>query len=111
MPGDTVLIPQADIAAPTLADGLRDRGVTVTTVTAYRTSIGSGGVELPALLVQRAVDAVLFASPSAVTGCLERFDREGGHPDLLTSVPIVGIGPVTAAAARARGLSNLVISP
>ena len=63
------------------------------------------------LLIQRAVDAVLFASPSAVTGCLERFAREGGDPGVLASVPIVCIGPVTAAAARARRLSNLVISP
>ena len=42
-PGDTVLIPQADIADPTMADVLRARGATVTTVTAYRTTTGSGG--------------------------------------------------------------------
>lgn len=109
--GETVLIPQADIAAPTLADGLRDRGASVTTVTAYNTITGSGGIDLPALLKLREVDAILFASPSAVSGCLERLVQDGGHPDLLAFVPQVCIGPVTADAASTNGLINLVIAP
>jgi uroporphyrinogen-III synthase len=108
--GDSVLVPQADIASPALADGLRSRAASVTTVTTYQTITGTGGIDLPGLLEQRAVDGILFASPSAIRGCLERFSHEKCNPTLLASVPLVCIGPVTAEAARANGLTDVVIA-
>ena len=59
-----VLIAQADIAAPTLADGLRAAGHEVTVVTAYRTVAAEpdGAAEVAVA----GADAVLFASGSAV---------------------------------------------
>ena len=58
-----VLIAQADIAAPTLADELRRAGHEVTVVTAYRTI----NVTPDRTAIDDA-DAVLFASGSAVEG-------------------------------------------
>ncbi len=87
-----ILIAQADIAAPTLADGLRSAGHEVTVVTAYRTV----ALEPDRAAVDGA-DAVLFASGSAV----ETWCRCFG-----TAAPpvVVAIGPTTAAAAERFGL-------
>ena len=87
-----VLVAQADIAAPTLADELRRAGHDVTVVTAYRT------VTLePDRTAIDGADAVLFASGSAVEGWCRAFG---------TSTPpiVVAIGPTTAAAADRLGL-------
>ncbi len=87
-----VLVAQADIAAPTLADELRRAGHDVTVVTAYRT------VTLePDRTALVDADAVLFASGSAVEGWCRAFG---------TSAPpiVVAIGPTTAATADRLGL-------
>jgi uroporphyrinogen-III synthase len=87
-----VLIAQADIAAPTLADGLRRAGHDVTTVIAYRT------VDTPPDPHAVAdADAVLFASGSAVESWCRAFGTNG--PPL-----VVAIGPTTAAVADRFGL-------
>ena len=87
-----VLIAQADIAAPTLADELRRAGHEVTVVTAYRTVT----VEADRTAIDDA-DAVVFASGSAVEGWCRVFG---------TSAPplVVAIGPMTEAAASRLGL-------
>jgi uroporphyrinogen-III synthase len=97
-PGQRVLIPQSEIAAPDLAEELTAKGAIVTTVTAYRTVTGSGGVDLPALLARNEVDAIVFASSSAVDGF---FARLAGRAETPTPGPspasrrgeIVGPGP------------------
>ena len=93
-----VLIAQADIAAPTVAEELRRAGHEVTVVTAYRT------VRLepdPAAISD--ADAVLFASGSAVEGWCSVFG---------TSAPpfVVAIGPTTAAIAHRFGLKVSAIA-
>ena len=95
LPRQRILIAQADIAAPTLADSLRDAGHDVTTVVAYRTVV----VEPDAEALRRAgqVDAVCFASGSAVEGWCRAFGS--GTPPLA-----VAIGPSTAEAAARFGL-------
>jgi uroporphyrinogen-III synthase len=107
--GDRVLIPQSAIAPPDLANALTARGATVTTVTAYRTITGRGGVNLSALLANGAVDAIVFASSSAVDGCAARLQVEGGRIDLLRPIPTVCIGPGTARTAANHGLTEPVI--
>ena len=87
-----VLIAQADIAAPTLADSLRHAGHQVTTVTAYRTvARAAGGDTVPE------ADAVLFASGSSVESWCRAFGPAG--PPVK-----VAIGPSTAAVAEQFGL-------
>lgn len=87
-----VLIAQADIAAPALADAIRMAGHRVTTVTAYQTvpkqPIGAAAPH---------ADAVLFASGSSVESWCRAFGPTG--PALM-----VAIGPSTAAVAERLGL-------
>lgn len=79
-------------------------GACVTTVTAYRTVMGQGGVDLPTLLRRHEADAVLFTSPSTVDNLALRLAAEGGEWSSLQGVCIGCIGPVTAQAAEERGL-------
>ena len=99
-----VLVLQADKAREALVRILEANGVEVDAVTAYRTVLGSGGADVPGLLRQGRVDAVVFASPSAVDNMAVRLDQENGEWDSLKKVCIACIGPVTSAAAERRGL-------
>jgi uroporphyrinogen-III synthase len=91
-----VLLPQASVARPVLADGLRAAGWDVDAVVAYRTVAARPG---PAVLERAAVaDAVTFTSGSTVTGYLAAAGPDGVPP------VVVCIGPVTAAAAEKAGL-------
>ena len=99
-----VLVPQAEKAREALVSILSANGVEVRAVAAYRTVLGSGGADVPGLLREGRVDAVVFASPSAVDNMAARFEREGGDWVRLQNVRVACIGPVTAAAAERRGL-------
>ncbi len=90
--GARVLFPRADIARRALPDGLRRRGAVVDEVVAYHTRPDSS--PRPDL---RGVDAVTFASSSAVRGFLD----QGPVPP---GAVVVCIGPTTARTARERGL-------
>jgi uroporphyrinogen-III synthase len=90
--GRRILIAQADIAEPILADALRAAGHRVTTVIAYRTV-----ARAPANDAGLDADAVLFASGSSVESWCRAFGPIG--PPLR-----VAIGPSTAAVARRLGL-------
>ena len=96
-----VLITQADIAAPTLADGLRAVGHEVTVVTAYRTVVPD--LDRSAELEVARADAVLFASGSAVESWCRRFGT-------VAPPVVVAIGPSTAAAADKFGLKLSAVS-
>ena len=104
-----VLVPQAEQAREALVRILEANGVKVEAVTAYRTVLGSGGVNVPGLLQGGRVDAVVFASPSAVDNMAVRFERENGDWDLVRKACIACIGPVTSAAAGRRGLRVQVL--
>jgi uroporphyrinogen-III synthase len=109
-PGDRVLLPASEIADPELALGLTGRGAEVTTVPAYRTVVGAGGVDLPRLLTERRVDAVTLASASAVAGLVARLASEGCDSTLLNDVPLVCIGERTRRAALAHRLEWAVVA-
>ncbi len=104
-PGQRVLIPASAIAPPTLAEQLTARGAIVTVVEAYRTVQGTGGADVAALLAQKRVDAVTFTSASTVENFLVRLESEGGSRAELVGVCLACIGPQTAAAAEAHGLT------
>jgi uroporphyrinogen-III synthase len=93
--GKRVLLPQADIAEPHLADELRGRGADVETVVAYRTIL----VEPPmwGILPLRIADAVVLASGSACRSLAAAGGAGGG-------AMLVCIGPKTAKVAREVGL-------
>ena len=102
--GGHVLLPQADLARTVLADRLTAAGAEVTAVTAYRTVAGTGGVQLPRLLEEGGVDAIVLASPSAARHLLTRLEEEGGSAGQVERVRLACIGTVTAGAARQLGL-------
>jgi uroporphyrinogen-III synthase len=104
-----VLVPQAERAREALVRVLRENDVEVEAVTAYRTVVGTGGADVPRLVSEGRVDAVVFASPSAVDNMAVRFEQEGGYWEDLKRVRIGCVGPVTADAARERGLDLRVL--
>lgn len=98
--GERVLIPASSKARPELAEGLRARGAIVTVVTAYETVAAAPEGDIGALI--GSVDALTFASPSAVTGFSERLAASRREPDVLDGLVVACIGPTTLAAARAH---------
>ncbi|HEV3225962.1 MAG TPA: uroporphyrinogen-III C-methyltransferase [Acidimicrobiales bacterium] len=92
--GGRVLLPRAAAARDVLPRGLRERGWSVDVVDAYRTR--SATPSAAAMETAAAADVITFTSSSTVERYLE----------LGVAVPpvVACIGPVTAAAARARGL-------
>jgi len=97
-PPPRVLLPQAANARPEVARELSERGWEVDAVETYRTI--PQVVSLALLQAAASADAICFASPSAVDSFVDQARAAGtGVPDLVAC-----IGPVTAAAARARGL-------
>jgi uroporphyrinogen-III synthase len=93
--GLRMLLPQADLAEPHLADELRGRGAHVEAVVAYRTIL----VEPPmwGILPLRIADAVVLASGSACRSLAAAGGARGG-------AMLVCIGPKTAKVAREVGL-------
>ncbi len=107
--GARVLLPQSDIARPVLAEGLTDAGLSVTAVVAYRTVVGSGGANLPALLNAGQIDAVTFTSSSTVENFIRRVTQESRAAPALGEICIACIGPIAAKTARTHGLAVAVI--
>jgi uroporphyrinogen-III synthase len=99
-----ILLPQGDLARPILAEKLGAAGADVTTVIAYHTTLGRGGVDLPPLLVDRQVDAITFTSSSTVSNFLRRLEIEGGTTADLSDVCLASIGPTTMRTAQEHGL-------
>jgi len=101
--GAAVLVPRAADGRPELIDGLRAAGAEVVAPVAYRTLAARPETLAPLadLLAAGEVDAVAFASPSAVrsvTGAL------GERAALLGRALLAAIGPSTAEALKAAGL-------
>jgi uroporphyrinogen-III synthase len=103
--GARILLPQSEEADDGLHDMLVESGAHVTTVYAYRTVIGSGGINLPALLAAGEVDAITYTSASTVRNLMRRLRQDNADLQLLTGIVHVCIGESTAAAARQQGLA------
>ena len=98
-----LLLPQSDLAGASTAEILRARGAKVTTVVAYRTVIGAGGADLPAMISRGEIDALTFTSPSAVA-----YFRKRCPSTVALQLPAVCIGRSTAAVARKYGFRHLI---
>jgi uroporphyrinogen III methyltransferase/synthase len=98
-PIDRVLLPRADIATETLAEGLRERGWEIDDVTAYRTvRAAPPAAEIRDAIKSGGFQAVCFTSSSTVRNLV----GIAGKPHSRTVVAC--IGPQTAATAREFGL-------
>jgi uroporphyrinogen III methyltransferase/synthase len=106
--GVRVLLPVAAGARPVIDRGLRERGVVVDRVEAYRTVGDESGLEvlLPCLRSGE-IDVLTFTSPSAVdyfvAGARDRAVGESLE-DVVGGAVIASIGPVTSSAVRGYGL-------
>jgi uroporphyrinogen-III synthase len=99
-----VLLLRSDIADHLMVEILRGRGFEVLEHAIYRTVVP--GPERCAPLPLGRVDAILFASPSAVEGFTSRVGREES-PGIRRTLAAC-IGPVTAKAAREHGFERII---
>ncbi len=98
-PVNRVLLPRADIATETLAEGLRERGWEIEDVTAYRTvRAAPPPAETREMIKSGGFDAVCFTSSSTVRNLV----GIAGKPHTRTIVAC--IGPKTAETAAEFGL-------
>jgi uroporphyrinogen-III synthase len=98
--GARVLYVAAAGARTVLPEGLRTLGCAVEVVPAYHTvSDGEGAEALRTSLARGEVDAMTFASASAVRGLVDAVGEE-----LARRAPAISIGPVTSDAVRAAGI-------
>jgi uroporphyrinogen III methyltransferase/synthase len=96
MSGCSVLFPQAAAGRELLADALRRMGAEVVRTDAYQTVPETADTEdLLLQLRKRSIDAVTFASSSAVQSLVTLL---GDNADLLAECRIVSIGPTTTRA-------------
>lgn len=106
--GDRVLYPRSAIGREFLPVALRDAGIDVTTVDAYRT-VPEMDISPEVLGRLRAgeVDLILYSSPSSVSSLQALLGRER---TLIEHVPAICAGPVTAASVREAGLPVAKVS-
>jgi uroporphyrinogen-III synthase len=99
-----VLLPRPAEGRPELLAGLVAAGADVTAVEAYRTLPAAPEAIRPLAdwIAAGQVDAVAFASPSAVKAVTAGL---GERAALLSRVVIAAIGPTTSAALREAGLA------
>lgn len=108
MQGQRVLLANADIARPVLHERLQAAGALVDRVVAYHTVPASGGVDLPPLLAEGAIDAITFTSGSTVRYFVRRVGPEALEHARQTVIAC--IGPIAADAARAAGLPPTIVA-
>jgi uroporphyrinogen III methyltransferase/synthase len=110
--GLKVLLPRSDIGREVIADDLRKHGAEVTEVVAYRTLAADtpreGEIDVYRLLLDRQIDVVTFASPSAVRNFVHLLGEEPAA-DLLRTTIVACLGPVTAEAAAQHQIDTQVM--
>jgi len=102
-PGREIFFPASALAPDTVPEGLRALGARVHRVTAY--DVGPAGVTAESCRADLAgdpIDAITFASPSAVNGLRDLLDP-ASFTTLMHTAAIAAIGSTTAAAVRASG--------
>lgn len=110
--GLKILLPHADIGRDVVADELRKQGAEVTEVVAYKTVVSEadrdGDPDIYRMLLERRIDVVTFTSASAVRSFVKVVGEEPAA-DLLSTVVVASIGPVTAEAAAQYKIKSTII--
>lgn len=107
--GARVLFPAASRAGSTVEEEFTALGARVTRVEAYRTVVTPPPADRVRADLVAGVDAVAFASPSAVEAVGRALGGE--MAGLLAGVAVVCIGPTTAAALARRGVTRARVAP
>ena len=107
-----VLLPRGNLADDTLPAALRARGAFVDEVVVYRTVPGPGITAIVAGVRESAVDALLFASASAVRFVADALVADTASTGLRRQRwPVAAcLGPVTASAVRACGFQSVIVA-
>jgi len=101
--GQKALLPRADLARPLLVTSLKELGVEVEEVVAYRTTVAADKANvLPEMLKDKEIDVVTFTSSSTVRNLISFLGEE--ERERLKDLTIACIGPVTAQTAESLGL-------
>jgi uroporphyrinogen-III synthase len=90
--GQRILLPQSDLAPTELADRLSEAGAIVLAVPAYRTVLGTGGVDLPRMLAGGEVDAITITSGSCACYLHRRLRDEGDMQRVPHAVLLACLG-------------------
>lgn len=102
-----ILIPRALEAREELPSGLRNMGANVTVAPVYQTITNTSiAHSLCEHMRERPVDIITFTSASTVNSFFELLSDVEVAPEVLAAC----IGPVTAQAAKKRGLNNIVMA-
>ena len=108
--GAAVLLPASAIARATIPDGLRRLGARVDCVVAYETVAASLDSKVCIADIESGcLDAVTFASPSAVSGLYEVLGRDL-FGAILGRLPAVAIGDTTAEALEHLGTTPAAVA-
>lgn len=109
-PGDTCLLVRGDLADPALSERLTSRGAHLRDVVAYRTIEGPPRSRAAlAVALADGLDALAFASGSAVRGLIALAGPLGAATD-LRRLPALCVGGSTAAAARQAGFTRVLVA-
>lgn len=106
-PTDVVLLARGDLASRDLPEALAARGIQAVEATAYTTREApiSSVAALRDVLAGPPLDAAVALSGSAIRGLLALAEAIGPNAlDAVRSIPVVCIGPETAAVARSLDL-------
>jgi uroporphyrinogen III methyltransferase/synthase len=104
-PGDSILLPRADIARKILPNALKEMGAQVDDVITYRTVLGAGNAQLlKAMLERKELQILTFTSSSTVRNFVELLDADHLQ-DLLKDVIVASIGPITSNTAKELGIN------
>ena len=105
-----ILIPRAEVARELLPDELRARGAHVDVVPVYRTVTPSGdGEEWRRQLADGHIHVVTFTSSSTVRNFVDMLGGVDLVKQLLQSVVVAAIGPITAKTAEDFGLTVSIV--
>ena len=103
-PGQRVLLPRGDLADAALPTRLAERGAIVEPLVVYRTTEAPvTSRDLFRAAISDAPSAAVMTSASTVRGWL-RLANDTGTLAAARSLPVITIGPSTAAEARGQGL-------
>lgn len=109
-PGQSVLLPRADIAREILPRELRALGLHVTEVDTYQTVMDADNKqEIVAMLAEKAIHIITFTSSSTVKNFVQAL-AGCDLQTLLDGVRIACIGPITAQTARDWGLPVHIVA-
>ena len=110
-PGDTILLPRADIADGGLVAALEARGARVRAVVAYRTHEApeASRERLRALFAGGDLEAIVFTSGSTIRGLVALLGS--AHGDLARKALACCIGETTAAVALEAGFERVITAP